>query len=613
VQCAIEIQRTFAKRNHDVPSERRIELKIGIHLGDVVRRDGDVYGDGVNIASRIEPLAGPGGICISEDVERQVRSAVVRVEKLAPAELKNIQLPLALYRLALDWQQRPIMVASPASRKRGPIPKIAIAALILIALLVATGFWWLQHAKMSAPAAALRSIAVLPFENASGNADTEYLPDGMTETLISSLSQLPELNVKARASVFRYKGKGIEVSQIAKELNVQAILNGRVVQHGSELSLYIELVNAALDKVIWSQQYNRKQADVLTLQSEIARDVSSRLKTKLSEADEARVTKVHTTNPEAYQLYLKRNYYTSKYTKDGFRKGIDFFNQAIAVDPNYALAHAGLAFNYITYEDWFIPPNEAAPKAKDAARKALALDDTLAGAHLTLAMIAHWYDWDWATAEPEYKRAIELNPNDPRPHAYYSWFLAPMGRHDEALAEAKRGQQLDPVSPETNVFLGSVLVFSRQYDQAIEQLRSGLELDQTYWYAHYFLGRAYEQKGRMPEAIAEFQRALELEKDNAENWANLGHAYAVSGKKAEALKIIDHLKELSASNYIAPYNVAAIHAGLGDKDQAFAWLDRAYNERSSMLTLYLTNDPRMDSLRSDPRFAELVRRIGLPQ
>jgi TolB-like protein/Tfp pilus assembly protein PilF len=465
---------------------------------------------------------------------------------------------------------------------------------------------------MSAPAAALRSIAVLPFENASGNADTEYLSDGMTETLIGSLSQLPELNVKARASVFRYKGKGMDASQIARELNVQGILNGRVVQRGNDLSLYIELVNAALDKVVWSQQYNRKQADLVALQSEIARDVSSRLKTKLSEADEARVTKVHTTNPEAYQLYLKGQYFTSRFTRDGFKRGIDFFNQAIAADPNYGLAYAGLAFNYINYEDWFIPPREAAPKAKDAARKALALDDTLTDAHLSLAMIAHWYDWDWAAAERQYKRAIELNPNDPRPYGYYSWFLAPLARYEEAIAAAKRGVQLDPVSPEASLFLGAVLVHSRTYDEAVEQLRSGLELEPNYWYSHYFLGWVYAKKGRFPEAIAECQRALELEKDNAENWANLAYVQAISGKKDEAQKIIEKLNELSATNYIAPYVVAVAHAGVGDKDQALAWLERAYNERSSMLTLYLTNDPRMNSLRSDPRFAELVRRIGLP-
>ena len=384
-QCAIEIQRTLAKRNHDVTAERRIELKIGIHIGDVVHRGGDVYGDGVNIASRIEPLAGAGGICVSMDVERQIRNALeARLEKLVPTELKNISVAMDLFRIVLPWEQRPAVAASPVSKKRAPMIKIAV--LILFALLAATGLWFIKrdHPKVPAP---LRSIAVMPFENASDNADTEYLSDGMTETLISSLSQLPELNVKARASVFRYKGKGMDASQIAKELNVQAILNGRVAQRGNELSLYIELVNAALDKVMWSQQYNRKQADLVTLQSEIARDVSSRLKTKLSEADEARVTKVHTTNPEAYQLYLKGNYYTAKFTKEGFRKGIDYFNQAIALDPNYALAYSGLAFNYYNYVDWFMPPNEAAPKAKDAARKALAIDDTLSDAHLALAII----------------------------------------------------------------------------------------------------------------------------------------------------------------------------------------------------------------------------------
>lgn len=243
----------------------------------------------------------------------------------------------------------------------------------------------------------------------------------------------------------------------------------------------------------------------------------------------------------------------------------------------------------------------------------MAIDDMLADAHLALAMTLQWYEWDWATAEREFKRAIELKPNDSRPRGYYSWFLAPLGRHEEAIAEAKRGLKLDRVSTEGNFFLGSVLVFSRQYDQAIVQLHDSVELDPNYWYTHYFLGRAYEQKGRLPEAIEEFQRALELEKDNAENWANLGHAYARSGKSAEALKIIDHLKELSATSYIAPYNIAAIYGGLEDKDQAFAWLDRAYNDRSCMLVLYLSNDPRMDSLRSDSRFAELVRRIGLPQ
>ena len=404
----------------------------------------------------------------------------------------------------------------------------------------------------------------------------------------------------------------MDAQKFGDELRVNAVLIGRVVQRGDNLTISVELDDVRNGKQIWGEQYDRKVSDLLAVKSDIAKEVSQRLRSQLSGEDQQKLKRGSTENAEAYQLYLKGNYYTSKLTKDGFNTGVDYFNQAIAKDPNYGLAYAGLAFNYFNAEDWFIRPHEAAPKAKEAARKALAIDDSLADAHLALAVVAQWYDWDWATAEREFKRAIELSPRDPRPHCWYSWFLAPMGRHGEALAEAKLGQQLDPVSAEANTFVGSVLVFARQYDQAIEQLPTAIDLDRAYWFSHYFLGRAYEQKGRLPEAIVEFQRALDLEKDNAENWANLGHAYALAGKKDEALKIIDHLKELSASAYIAPYNIAAVHAGLGDKDQAFAYLDRAYSERSALLALYLTNDPRMDSLRSDPRYAELVRKIGLP-
>jgi tetratricopeptide (TPR) repeat protein len=254
----------------------------------------------------------------------------------------------------------------------------------------------------------------------------------------------------------------------------------------------------------------------------------------------------------------------------------------------------------------------------DAQTNVLHSAATLSEAHLALATIAQWYDYDWATAEREFKQAIALNPNDPRPHDFYTWFLSPMGRHEEALAEAKRAQQLDPVSPETNIFLGSVLVFARQYAQAIPQLKSAIELDKNYWFGYYFLGRAYEQTGRIPESIEVFQHAIDLEKDQGENWANLGHAYAILGKRAEAQKIIDHLNKLSTTTYIAPYNIAAIYAGLGSKDEAFAALDRAYNERSSMLALYLTNDPRMDSIENslkiielDPNFGPAYQYLGL--
>ncbi len=484
----------------------------------------------------------------------------------------------------------------------------AILAVLLVAGAIGLGFY--LHARGSE--VAIESIAVLPFENRSNDPDADYISDGITESINNSLTRLPNLKVIPHSVAFHYKGKAIDAQKVGDELRVNAVLTGRVGQRGDNLTVSVELDDVRNGKQLWGEQYNRKMADLLAVKSDIAREVSQRLRSQLSGEDQQKLTKGSTANPEAYQLYLKGNYYTSKYTKDGFRKSIDYFNQAIALDPNYGLAYNGLAFSYMNSEDWFMPPNEAVPKARDAARRALAIDETIADAHLSLALIAHWYEWDWATAEREFKRAIELKPDDPRPHGFYAWYLAPMGRNDQAIAEAKRAQQLDPVSPEANFFLGAVLVFTRQYDQAIEQLRSGIELDPTYWFAHYFLGRAYEQKGRLPEAIAEFQRALELEKDNAENWANLGHAYALSGKRAEAQKIIDHLKQLSAHSYVAPYNIAAIYAGLGEKDQAFAWLDRAYADRSGFLAFYFTTDTRMDSLRSDSRFQELVRRIGLP-
>jgi TolB-like protein/Flp pilus assembly protein TadD len=457
------------------------------------------------------------------------------------------------------------------------------------------------------------SIAVLPLENRSNDPDADYISDGVTESINNSLARLPSLRVIPHSVASHYKGKAMDVQKVGDELRVQAVLTGDVRQRGDDLTIDVELDDVRNGKQLWGERYNRKLADLLAVQNEIAREVSQLLRSQLSVEDQQKLTKGSTDNPEAYQLYLKGKYYTNKLSKDGFGKGIGYFNQAIALDPNYGLAYSGLAYNYINQDDWFMPPNEAGPKARDAARKALAIDESDVGAHLSLAIETHWYEWNWAAAESEFKRAIGLNPNNSEALGYYSWFLAPMGRKDEALAQAKRSQQADPLSTMANLFVGSVLVFNRQWDPAIEQLRSAIELDPTFWFDHCFLGRAYEQKGRLPEAIAEFQRALELEKDNAETWSSLGHAYALSGNRAEAQKLLDHLKELSVHSYVAPYNVSVIYAGLGEKDQAFAWLDRAYKDRSYYLAVYLTTDARLDNLRSDPRFGELQRRVGLPE
>ncbi len=488
--------------------------------------------------------------------------------------------------------------------------RIALAiAIILLAIGCVGVAAYLKRSKTGQ----IDSIAVLPLENRSNNPDTDYISDGITESINNSLARLPSLSVTPHSVAFHYKGKAMDVRKIGDELHVQAVLAGSVAQRGDDLSIDVELDDVGNGKQLWGEQYQRKLADLLAVESDIAKEVSQRLRSQLSAEDQKKLTKGSTDNPEAYRLYLKGKYYTDKFTKEGFDTGIDYFNQAIAVDPNYGLAYSGLAYNYINQMDWFMSPSEAGPKTKDAAEKALAIDGSDALARMTLAIEAHWYEWKFAAAESEFKRALELNPNNADAHVFYAWFLSPMGRNDEALAEARRAQQADPLYPFASFNTGAVLLFARQWDPAIEQLRRAIELDPNFWFSHCFLGRAYEQKARLPEAIAEFQRALEVEKDNTEIWSGLGHAYAVSGKKAEAQKVLDHLKELSAHSWVAAYNAAVIYAGLGERDQAFALLERAYKDRSYYMATYLATDERLDNLRSDPRFADLRKRVGLPQ
>ena len=511
-----------------------------------------------------------------------------------------------------------VLQARPATHRKQPgigrrksfilIAFLVTAAVAAVCAVVVNSYLSRKHER------AIQSIAVMPFINESGNADVEYLSDGMTETLIASLSQLPNLSVKARSTVFYYKGKETSSKKIGDELDVQAVLLGRVVQHGSDIKLNLELVNTSTQDVIWSEQYHRKQSDLLTLQGEIARDVSSKLKTRLSGAEVAKLTKTYTANPAAYELYLKGKYYANRYTKEGLAHSIDCFNQAIAIDPNYSSAYSGLAYTYILMDDWFMAPNQSAPKAREAARKALELNEADVDAHVALALVAHWYDWDWSLAEKELKRSLELNPRNPESYQYYSYLLAPLGRLNEAEAIARQGLQIDPLSSGTNFGVASTLVLSRRWDEAIVHLRKAIELDPNYWFHHSYLGRVYEQKGMMPEAIAEFKLAFGLDNQQSENWAGLAHAYAVSGRKDEARKMLADLNgKSSENNYVSAYSVAIIYAGLEGKDKTFEWLERAYSDRSYYLPVYLTTDARLDHLHSDKRFKDLVRRMGLPE
>jgi eukaryotic-like serine/threonine-protein kinase len=485
----------------------------------------------------------------------------------------------------------------------------AIIGILLVGVISAAGYF--AFVSRSGSTKQISSIAVMPFVNESGNADVEYLSDGMTETLISSLSNLPNLSVKPRSSVFRYKGKETNPQTIARELNVQAILNGRVVQRGNEITLYIELIDAQKDTVLWKGDYNRQMSNLVTLQSEIARDVSGKLKSKLSGAEIAAVEKVYTNNPEAYRLYLKGVYHAAKFNKEELDIGFGYLRQAVALDPNYALAYHGLAYYHYLIVDWTMSPHEAMPKAKEEALKAIELDDKLAVAHADLGAVYWYYDWNWPAAEKEFKRAIELDPDDSLSHEMYGWYLVTMGRVDEGIAELKRGQQLDPLAQERTSVLGWNLYLARRYDESIEQHRKAIELEPDYWPGYSWLGNALAQKGRWPEAIEAFQKAISIEPVIAVPTIGLGRVYAVSGKKDEAIKVLAELNDRSKHPYVSSYLIASIYAGLGDKDKAFASLERAYEDRSWYMN-HLKLDPELDSLHSDPRFADLVRRVGLP-
>jgi serine/threonine protein kinase/tetratricopeptide (TPR) repeat protein len=483
---------------------------------------------------------------------------------------------------------------------------IGVALLVVLGIVaVGSGIYWKKFRSGQ-----IDSIAVLPLDMRSTDPEADYISDGIAESINNSLTQMPDLKVIPYSVALHYKGKPVDIQKTGDALRVQTLLTGRVAQHGDNISIGVELDDVRNGKQLWGQQYNGKVGDLLRVESDIAREVSQRLRSQHFTSDQQKLALGSTENPEAYQLYLKGEHYTSKFTKDGFDKGLSNLNQAIAIDPNYALAYSALAYNYINQDDWFITPKTAGPKARQAAQKALELDESNAEAHVVLAIESQWYEWDWAGAEREFKRAIELNPDNADARGYYSWFLPIMGRGDEAVAEAKRGLQTDPLSTGLNGNLGSVFVFTHQWDKAIEQLRTSIDLDPNYWFDHYFLGRAYEQKRRFPEAIAAFKQGISLG-GVTEVWSSLGHVYAVAGKRADAQKVLDHLKELSVHEYVAPYNFAVIYAGLGDKDEAFVWLNRAYQERSYLLT-YLTVDERLDNLHSDPRFDELRRRIGLP-
>jgi serine/threonine-protein kinase len=490
--------------------------------------------------------------------------------------------------------------------------KSGFAIGLIVLLLASVGFGYWLFSNRSSNATQIESIAVLPFVNESGNADNEYLSDGMTESLINSLSQLPNMKVIARSSAFRYKGKEIDLQKIAKDLNVQAMMTGRVVQRGDTLDISVDLTDTQNNTQLWGQRYTRKLSDVFAVQDEIAKQVADSLRVKLTGEQQERLTKRYTGNEESYQLYLRGRFYLNKHTTESAKKAVNYFKQAIEKDSNYALAYAGLSDAYDQLAGTAeAPPDKLYPQAHDAVTKALEIDNQLAEAHTSLAIIKQNFDWDWKGAESEYQQALALNPNDAIAHDSYGMFLANMRRFDEAFIHLKRAQELDPLSLYISKHIGTYYLFTSQYDRAIEQLRLTLELDPNFVMTYYDLGWAYAHKGMYPEAVAQFQKMLELEKDNSSAVSGLGYSYALWGKQDEAQKIIKQLEEMSMRQYVSS-DIASVYAGLGDKDRAFVWLEKMYLQREATITS-LKIHPPFETLRSDPRFQDLLRRVGLPQ
>jgi serine/threonine-protein kinase len=482
------------------------------------------------------------------------------------------------------------------------------AGLVLAALVVAiVAFTYLAFVRSAKTS--INSVAVMPFVNVSKDANTEYLSDGISESLINNLSQLPQLKVIARSSSFKYKGKEIDPEEVAKTLGVGAIVTGRIVQRGDELQISVELVNAQDKTQMWGEQYNRRAADLQAVQAEIAHNVSEKLRLRLTGVQEQQLAKQATQNPQAYQLYLNGAFYFRKGNFENYKKALDYYAQAVALDPKFALAYASMTPAYTNLTESGADPADLLAKGRAAAQKALELDDSLAGAHSSLAIIK-LYEWDWAGAENEHKRAIELIPNLAGEHGNYALYLSMMGRTAEALAENKRAQELDPLRISLKSGNAIILYFGRQYDEAIQVFQNVIKLQPDYAAAHLILGDTYAAKGQYAEAIAEYQKYISLNGETTSTLCYLGSAYAKSGKRDEALAILNKLK--TTKEYVSPAELAVLYVGLGDKEAALDALERAYRAHDLQMQ-YLKVDPHYDALRSEARFQDLMRRTGLPQ
>jgi len=566
VNCAIEIQKKSKKEG--------IPLRIGIHEGEVIFKEGDVIGDGVNVASRLEEIAVNGGIIISEAVYRNIKNKPgIHAEFIQERNVKNVDDAIKIYEVCIDKKKTIKSNNDSSYLPEGP------------------------------------SIAVLPFVNMSADPDQDYFCDGLSEEILNVLAKLNNLKVAARTSSFSFRNKDVDITEIGQKLKVNTVLEGSVRKSGDRLRITAQLINVYDGFHLWSESFNRKMEDIFAIQDEIALAIVENLKLKLLKGEKSKLLKRHTKDPEAYNLYLKGRFFYNKRTVEDSKRSIKCFEMALEKDPGMAIAYAGLADTYATFGFYhWMPFQEARKKTKKYTIKGLALDDSIGETHTAYANYLCWFVHRWDQAEQEYKKAIQLSPSDVEAHHMYAHVMELTGRYDAAIEEMKKAMELEPLTPILNSCLGNVLFFAGLYEKAIEQFQKSIELDPKFPLHYFWLGRAYLQTREFQKAINIFEKGLDFPTINANVLGGLGLAYCMVDRQKEALKVLDQLTKLSEKQTIDATPFAYIYIGLNDKDKAFEYLEKSL-EIGDLFFLYLPIDPLFKPLHGDPRFNQLLKKL----
>ena len=573
VNCALEIQNTLK-------DETEFKLRIGIHIGDVVvEESGDVFGDGVNVASRIENLAEPGGICISGRVYEDIRNKPdIEAVFLGEKTLKNVDDPMKIY--SLTGERLPVSVTKSIPNEQ--------------------------------PSKTLPSIAVLPFVNMSADPEQEYFCDGMTEEIINALTHIEDLRVIARTSAFAFKGKNEDIREIGNKLDVKNLLEGSIRKAGNRLRITAQLIKVEDGSHLWSERFDREMEDVFAIQDEISLAIVDALKVKLMRKYRAANKKHHNVNAETHELYLKGRYYWNKRNEEGFKKSLNYYHQAIEKNSNYALAYAGIADSYNLLGHYgLMPPKQTVQKIKEAANKALQIDKTLAEAYTSLAYVKLFSDYDWSAAEKGYKQALEINPGHAQTHYWYAYSLDVLGYYNKALVEIKRAHELDPLSTIIYFFTMDILSRLGRYDEAFEQFNKAIEIDPKFGLLYMSIGSVYWKMGNREKSFAAFEKGMELGGHKATQ-GNAGYVYAMAGERDKAKQILNEMLEQKKETYFQTYNIALVYVGLEDTDKAIKWLEKAFEEHDPLLPL-IRRSEEWDPVRSDPRIKALIKKMGLPE